>query len=122
MEKLTFFDKDKKQVCVCGMNETNEVEKISAVVQKLYEFESTGISVENIKMLQEIFFHFCDSFEELKTEYEANKAQKVVVYDKTNKEVLNAFPISLIVNKDFLNNKNRYVFAVLKNNKCKGGG
>ncbi|MBO5408914.1 MAG: DUF551 domain-containing protein [Clostridia bacterium] len=53
-DRLTIKEKDGK-IKVCGMDETNELEKITACVQKLYEYEDLGFSPADIELLLKLY-------------------------------------------------------------------
>ena len=52
--RLTIKEKDGK-IKVVGMDETNELEKITACVQRLYEYEDLGFPPADIKLLFKLY-------------------------------------------------------------------
>ena len=63
-DRLTIKDEDGK-IVVRGMDETNEVEKITACVQKLCEYEDLGFSPADIKLLLKLYVEMVARQDEL---------------------------------------------------------
>ena len=104
-ERLTFKEKN-GHFGICGMNETNEEQKIKNVVYRLMKYEETGLTPLEIKTLQKFKII---SFEELK--HLKDISQEIIILEKKENSIL-TFPLKVILSHNFLANPDRFKFII----------
>ena len=113
-ERLTFKERN-GHFGVCGMNETNEEQKITDAVYRLMKYEDTGLSPEQIRTLQKNQKFKYISFDTLTKQ---DLSQEVLVISKKHDEIIGLFPIKVILSNDFMKDSNHYEFVMYKQSPC----
>ena len=125
-ERLTFKERN-GHFGLCGMNETNEEQKITDAVYRLMKYEETGLSPEQITTLQKNQKFKYISLDSLSRQ----DTQTVLIISKKTNELIGSFPAYLIIEKvcAFVKTPDSYEFVIyqspckrkLKNKALKGG-